>query len=459
MAFIPYFVLGPSFIMSMIGLLHGADQTIPTPKENWQDATFVLAIPVYNEENNIALCLASIKQQTRQPQEIVLFDDMSTDKTVQVAMQFAKENHMNLRVVQRAQKQGKTLALFDIATQSQVDIVGIVDGDTQLKSANYFERLIQELFQGIGIASACGTITSLTEEDRILADHDKNLHDFFLKYPKIQRTPDQTPWQRLQRAVSNAYRNELYLFLQKIIYHSEMTSFGTLIFPIGCAAIYRRSYLQQVLEHYIKIFGFDISDSEDIFLGFAFARQGFRNIQVEDVTAGTMEPRFLKLFHQIFKWSSAYYQCCFYFNNLFVTPLKWPARLQKKWRERHINFQEKRKIKEAYRQVFGTKYTQKYGRAIGWFIFATAIEKISFPLILLVLILLQYWQILLITIVVETSFRALFILFLTKTNRFRHFFNTFLFSPIHYAQVLFDLAVLARFMFDLWITKNRHWRK
>jgi glycosyltransferase involved in cell wall biosynthesis len=367
MAFVPYFAISPTFIMSLVGLLYGRDHIIPNPKDNWRDASFDLAIPAHNEEKTIVLCLSSIKRQTIQPREIVLYDDLSTDRTVEFAEQFALEHQMNLRVVKRIEQQGKTLALYELSKYSNADVVGVVDADTLLKSKCYFERLIQELFQGIGRASACGTITSLTEHDREVEYQTSHLESYFKQHPQLQLSPDQTIGHLIQRAISNAYRNELYLFLQHIVYHSEMFFLGTLIFPIGCAVVYRRTYLHDILEHYIQLFGLNISDSEDIFIGFAFARQGYHNVQVPDVSAATMEPRFLKLFKQIFKWSSAYYQCCFYFNSLLNTPFKWPKFLLNKWRSRDAHFKEKRKIKEVYRQPFGTMYTQKYGRHMVYF--------------------------------------------------------------------------------------------
>jgi hypothetical protein len=94
-----------------------------------------------------------------------------------------------------------------------------------------------------------------------------------------------------------------------------------------------------------------------------------------------------------------------------------------------------------------------------WYIFATAIEKIVFPTLLVVLIILKCWFILLLTFILETSLRACTVLFLHQTHRFKYFLRTYLFSPINYLQILFDLIVLAQFISDLWITKNRRWRK
>ena len=109
--------------------------------------------------------------------------------------------------------------------------------------------------------------------------------------------------------------------------------------------------------------------------------------------------------------------------------------------------------------MFGEQYTQKYGRNIGWFIFTTAIEKITFPTIILVLIILQYWLTLLITLGAEVSLYTVLITYLHKNRRIRNFFKAIVLTPIRYSQLMFDLVVFARLMIDLWITKNRRWRK
>src|SRR3989344_202368 len=43
-----------------------------------------IIIPTYNEEKTIANCLKSIKNQTYKPVEVIVVDDGSTDKTVEI---------------------------------------------------------------------------------------------------------------------------------------------------------------------------------------------------------------------------------------------------------------------------------------------------------------------------------------------------------------------------------------
>ena len=463
MAFIPYFVVGPTALMGLIGLIHGPDRTIPTPAQDWEKATVDLLIPTYNEEKTIILCLASIIRQTLQPRQILIYDDASNDKTIDYVRSFAELHSIKLKIIKREHKAGKTPSVCYIATESDADVIALVDGDTVLRSDNYLERLVQELYQGVGIACACGVVLPLTERDRQKDAHLDPIQRFTDQYPEARFSPDGTRFEKMQRALTNAYREELYLFLQRYIYHGEMVFFGTLIFPIGCALVYRREYLKTMLDHYTKIFGFDLTTSEDIFFGFAFADQGYRNIVVQDVYALTTEPRFLRVYHQIFKWSSSFLQSCFYFDNLFFTPFKFPRYLIKIIKDsRNLalkKMKEKRRIQEAYRQAFGVEYTKKYGRNIGWFVFTTACEKISYPTFIVVFAILNFWVPLLITIGLETLLYSLVIMTMHKQHRIRNFCKAILFTPIRYSQLLFDLVVIGKFMTDLWVTKNRRWRK
>jgi len=466
MAFMPYFVLGPTSILGLIGLLRGPDKTNPTPTENWETATLDLLIPTFNEEKTVVLCLSSIIRQTLKPRQIVLIDDASKDRTTQYAQYYADMMGINLKIIKREFNEGKTPSVYQMITESDADVVALIDGDTILESENYLERLIQELYQGVGIACACGFILPLGENERKHEYIAGNLEKFSKLHPTVEFSPDKTWFQQVQRGITNAYREQLYLFLERFIHKGEMVFFGTLIFPVGCAVIYRRLYLKNVFDQYLETFGFDLTTSEDIFFGFAFATEGYRNIVVQDVYAYTTEPRFFKLFKQIFKWSSSFLQCTYYFNELFLTPFKSFRVLIKNIRQKYDPLYkevlEKRKIKETYRQSFGSFFTKKYGRSIGWFVFTTAFEKVSYPTFIMMCIFLHLWEILFITIAAEVSlFTVIITIMQSKNSRhcFRNFIRAILFSPVRYAQLLFELVVIGNFILDLWVTKNRNWRK
>ena len=113
MATFPYFVLSPNAILSIIGLIHGPDETIPTAPEDWREATVDVVIPALNEESNIALCLASLARQTMKPKRITLIDDGSSDQTIRIARDLKLEVFVHDRNYGYGANQ-KTLSLIHI---------------------------------------------------------------------------------------------------------------------------------------------------------------------------------------------------------------------------------------------------------------------------------------------------------------------------------------------------------
>jgi hypothetical protein len=54
------------------------------------------------------------------------------------------------------------------------------------------------------------------------------------------------------------------------------------------------------------------TNSEDIFIGFALANKGYRNIQLQDVYARSLEPAAGHMPRQVYMWSSSFLQSCYY---------------------------------------------------------------------------------------------------------------------------------------------------
>ena len=132
---------------------------------------------------------------------------------------------------------------------------------------------------------------------------------------------------RSRRGVTNIYREVLYLFLQRFVYRGQMVFFGTTTNPVGCAVAYRRKYVEQLFDYFGPIFGDDLTNSEDIFIGFSMLNEGYRNIQLTDVYARTVEPEIQRLPRQVYLWSSSFLQSCYYFDPL----VRSPFRIIKRW--------------------------------------------------------------------------------------------------------------------------------
>src|SRR6478736_3670299 len=463
MATAPWFVLSPNALLSAVGLLRGPDKTVPTPAQDWQVAIVDVVIPAFKEEDNIIHCLASIARQTFKPRNIILVDDGGKDRTVPRAREFAQAAGLNLLVIERASSIGKTPTIKRQAREFDCDVEFILDGDTFLESTNYIERCVQELYQGIGIASACGNIQPMRPRDRhVLAQtpefqrwHGAAQYDD----PHARRGALHGLWWW----ITNTYRECLYTFLQRFVYKGQMVFFGSITNPVGCAVAYRRKYIKDLFDHYEPIFGDDLTNSEDIFIGFALNNEGYRNIQLQDVLARSEEPEVQRLPRQVYLWSSSFLQSCYYFDDLLRGPLKAPKRTWKRlrmwWSGEAKRIEEMRKIKEAYRQPFGEKFTKRDGRPFGWVPFLSALEKISLPTVLIIMALFHWWEALWVTLLAEVLLSSFILAWVTPEAPFRTFLKSLLMAPLRYALIVQEVMTIGRFALDLWVTGNRKWRK
>lgn len=463
MATTPYFVLSPSTVLSLLGLMHGPDRTVPTPAEDWREAVVDVVIPALNEEEYIVLALASIARQTLQPRKVILVDDGSRDNTAEYARKFGAFIGLELEVIKRARPIGKTPTVKRESREDDADVELILDGDTVFESDNYIERLVQELYQGVGIASACGVILPMRMRDRQDYLEAPRVAAFLQQHPDVRIGIFNSQWQRLMRGITNMYRGVLYMFLQRFVYHGQMVFFGSIVNPVGCAVAYRRKYVRELFDRFEPELGDDLTNSEDIFMGFAFLEQGYRNIQLTDVVARSVEPEVDNLPSQLYMWSSSFLQSCFYFDDLIRSPLKAIKRgllhRRKQASPEEQEGREKRRIKEAYRQRFGVEHTELYGRPMGWVLMLSLVEKIFFPTVLIILMVIGAWHPLGLTVVIETLISLAILGVISQGQRLEMVLKGLLVTPLRYASLLFDAVTIGRFAGDLWFTKKREWRK
>lgn len=463
MATTPYFVLSPTSIVSLVGLMRGPDPVAPQPGENWQDKTVDLIIPALNEERHIVLCLASVIHQTLPPRKIFLIDDGSTDRTVEYARTFADAHNLNLEIIQRRSPIGKTPTLKRQSREVDADVLLILDSDTVLESHNYIERTVQTLFQGAGIASVCGTILPIRQRDMKALQDTIPLREFLAGHPDITQGEPGDVARRFVRGITNLYRDVLYTYLQRFLYRGQMAFFGSIVNPVGCAVAYRREYLKELFDYYEPRFGDNLTNSEDIFIGFAFTDYGYRNAQIMDVYARTLEPEIQALPKQVYLWSSSFLQSCYYFDELLRSPFKALKRRFHRSRGHppggHGKAGDRRKAREPYRQPFGLDKTRQLGRPMGWVILTAAMEKVFFPTALLIMLILKLWEPLAVTLAAETLISVGLLTTVSTGRRVRMFFQGILVTPLRYASLLFDLVTISRFAGDVWFTRNRRWRK
>lgn len=458
MATLPYYVLGPSTLLSALGLVHGQDPTVPLPAKDWRDATVDVVIPTLNQQEQIALTLASVARQTLTPRRIVLVDDGSEDQTVEVAEAYCSSRGIDLVTIRRRKPIGKTPTIKRQARELDSDIEFVLDGDTILESINYIERVVQELYNGAGVASACGTILPVRRTDRDRWSSLPDTRGFSRMIPEYE-SPRFRKWaHELAGGITNVYREVLYLFLQRFVYRGQMVFFGTTTNPIGCAVAYRREYVRSLFDHFGPILGDDLTNSEDIFIGLAMLNEGYRNVHLADVVARTSEPPVHRLPAQVYRWSSAFLQSCFYFDPLVKSPFRAVKRASL-GSVLSVRGADRRRAHEPYRQAFGRERTLRFGRPAGWMLMVSAVEKVFFPTALFIMILAGNWRGLAVTVAIETVAGLAVLAAIMRGRRVEYLAKGLAVAPLRYALVTSELVTLGRFAADMWLTRNRKWRK
>lgn len=110
--------------------------------------TISVVIPVYNEERLITHCLDALKAQTVAPFEIIIVDNNSTDRTIELAKKYPL-----VRVVTET-KQGITYARTTGFNAARGDIIARLDADSIVK-ANWVE-ILTELFSDDTVDAVTG---------------------------------------------------------------------------------------------------------------------------------------------------------------------------------------------------------------------------------------------------------------------------------------------------------------
>jgi glycosyltransferase involved in cell wall biosynthesis len=110
---------------------------------------YYIVIPAYNEEAFIALTLQSLVEQTVLPKKVVVVNDNSTDKTVEIVTAFTKE-HSFISLVNKTSSAvhlpgSKVIQAFHKGFETldnNYDIIVKLDADLIFPS-NYFETIIE----------------------------------------------------------------------------------------------------------------------------------------------------------------------------------------------------------------------------------------------------------------------------------------------------------------------------
>ena len=152
-----------------------------------------LVITTYNRERYIAASIESIMAQTRQDFELIVWDDGSTDRSVEVAIECGKGDP-RLRVV-AAPHEGFASALKGAIAQTSGDYVGWVDSDDFLAPTALEDTAalldarpeIGMVYTDYLVTDSRGKVKGLGQRCRIPYSRDRLLVDFMVFHFRLFR--------------------------------------------------------------------------------------------------------------------------------------------------------------------------------------------------------------------------------------------------------------------------------
>lgn len=118
-------------------------------------STVSVIIPTFNRAHTLGRALTSVFGQTRQPDEVIVVDDASTDSTAAVMRQFPRARH-----VQLTSNRGAAHARNHGVKMATGDYVAFLDSD-DVWLANKLEAQLGRMEAGSGISLICTGVTVL----------------------------------------------------------------------------------------------------------------------------------------------------------------------------------------------------------------------------------------------------------------------------------------------------------
>lgn len=146
-----------------------------------------IIIPVYNTEKYLAACIDSILQQAYVSLEIILVDDGSTDASVCICNNYAKE-YNNIRVI-RIQNSGPATAKNEGLKYAQGNYIALTDSDDKMEPL-MLHKMVSAAYKHDADIICCnykqidekGHISHLNSTNmQYVLDHEEGLIHFFSK--------------------------------------------------------------------------------------------------------------------------------------------------------------------------------------------------------------------------------------------------------------------------------------
>lgn len=126
--------------------------------------TLEIAIPAFNEENNITRLLNSLLSQKISKfilKKIAVYTDASSDQTPDIVQKISKKNKI-IKLVKGAQRKGKYYRVKQIFNNCQTNYLIILDADIALDGKFFIEKLLKTLIKDKNAVMAAANNTLLS---------------------------------------------------------------------------------------------------------------------------------------------------------------------------------------------------------------------------------------------------------------------------------------------------------
>lgn len=116
-----------------------------------------IVIPAYNEEDSIGKCLDACVNQTSPADEIIVVNNKSTDRTVEIVQEYQKEfPSKNIILMHELDEQGITPARNKGLNNARSDVIGRIDADSIIDRT--WVEVVRKTFMRRDIAASTGPV-------------------------------------------------------------------------------------------------------------------------------------------------------------------------------------------------------------------------------------------------------------------------------------------------------------
>jgi len=218
---------------------------------------------VYNGERYIVEQLNSLMQQTVTPNEVVVYDDGSTDDTVSIIKACIQENGLVHWVVhQNAEQKGWRFNFYDALEKSDGDIIFFCDQD-DIWAANKIEVMVDAMRQNPDIFVLSGLQYLIDGEGQSIARKDivtcGQKYDYKVTKEVFMKNLQGIAWQN-RIGCAMAVRKEIKDLLQ---YFDRVDLFAHDTWAVNVAAILGKYYYINFPAIFYRIHGSNASISGD----------------------------------------------------------------------------------------------------------------------------------------------------------------------------------------------------